>query len=146
MLLPRNSQYAISAMLRLADLPAGAFVRVEDLVRDTPAPRHAVAKVLHELAKRGFLESARGTGGGYRLAEDARQRRLIEIVEAISGPHSTDAIATRGLALVGEQCKLMRLFEPVARHMDELLHSTTIDDLLNIDAVYPRDGEVTHDR
>jgi FeS assembly SUF system regulator len=45
-----------------------------------------VAKLLKPLAQAGLVEAFRGANGGYRLARDAREISLVEIVEAMEGP------------------------------------------------------------
>jgi Rrf2 family protein len=43
-------------------------------------------KVMGRLAAAGLLESARGTGGGFRLARPSGGISLADIIEAVEGP------------------------------------------------------------
>lgn len=45
-----------------------------------------VAKLLKPLAQAGLVEAFRGVNGGYRLARNAADISLVEIVEAMEGP------------------------------------------------------------
>ena len=45
-----------------------------------------VTKLLKPLAQAGLVEAFRGVNGGYRLARDAADITLVEIVEAMEGP------------------------------------------------------------
>ena len=45
-----------------------------------------VAKLLKPLAQAGLVEGFRGANGGYKLARDAADISLVEIVEAMEGP------------------------------------------------------------
>lgn len=129
-MLSRATHYAVTGMLRLALLPHGGYCRVDDLVRGTDAPRHAVAKVFHGLAQRGLLESVRGTRGGFRLAKDTLERTLAEIIEALEGLPRDRGRIDRGLCLPGEPCPFGELIAPIARQLDEVLSHTRLVDLL----------------
>ena len=130
MLLSRSSQYAISGVVRLAVLPPDGYRRVEDLLAETDAPPHAVAKIFCELARRGVLVSVRGSGGGFRLSEQTLGLSLMQIVEAVDGPWTSDVIAPRGMCVPGQSCPLSSVLQPIASELERLLRTTTIADLI----------------
>jgi Rrf2 family iron-sulfur cluster assembly transcriptional regulator len=130
MLLSMPSQYAITGLMRLSVLPADRFCRVDELVDGTSAPRHAVAKVFYELAKRRILESARGMGGGYRPALGIGDLTLMDIIEAVDGPYDPSALTGRGLCDHDPACPLAILLQPVSDRLEEILRTTRIRDLV----------------
>jgi Rrf2 family protein len=130
MLLSRASQYAISGVLRLAALPPSGFCRVEDLVRGTSAPRHAVAKVFQAMAKRNILDSVRGAGGGFRLGSRTLEMSLLELIEAVEGPFESSAAMERGLCAADEVCPMHRLLQPLTDELKRVLRSTRVRDLV----------------
>ena len=130
MLLTRASQYAISGVLRLAALRKGGYCRIQDLVAGTDAPRHAVAKVFHELGRRGVLESVRGVGGGFRLAAGAEQLTLLQIVESVEGKRLASADEARGLCLPAQSCPLRNLLRPLHDELERILRTTRVGELL----------------
>jgi Rrf2 family iron-sulfur cluster assembly transcriptional regulator len=130
MLLTRTSHYAISGVLRLATLPPGGFYRVEDLVKGTDAPPHAVAKVFHTLARRNILTSVRGAGGGFRLAEGALDLTLMDVIEAVDGHFDPTATIERGLCLQDHPCPLEQIISPIAARLAQTLRSTRFRDLI----------------
>jgi Rrf2 family protein len=129
MLLSLSNQYAITGLARMAALPPGGFCRVEDVVRGTRAPRHAVAKVFYELAKRGILQSVRGTGGGFRLKPSTSSLTLMQVVEAVDGMWAGAQPVRPGLSLPGQTCPLTRLLQPVCDDLQRLLRTTTVGSL-----------------
>lgn len=129
MLLSRASHYAISAVLRLSALQSTRYCRVETLLQGTAAPRAGVAKVLQELARRGILESSRGSTGGFRLAPAAANATLMDIVEAVDGPWELEALGERGLCLHDQPCPLAQLLQPISNDLEHLLRSTRIAEL-----------------
>ena len=79
------ADYAVVVMTAAAKardprLAAGSVAAATGL----PAP--TVAKLMGSLAKAGLLTSSRGVAGGFRLAREAGEITLADIVEAIDGP------------------------------------------------------------
>lgn len=56
------------------------------LAEETGVPLPTAQKLMGRLASAGLLSSARGTGGGFRLAREAGGISLADIVEAVEGP------------------------------------------------------------
>ncbi|HEY9552112.1 RrF2 family transcriptional regulator [Allosphingosinicella sp.] len=56
------------------------------LAEETGVPLPTAQKLMGRLASAGLLSSARGTGGGFRLARDAGGITLADIIEAVEGP------------------------------------------------------------
>src|SRR5690606_9973653 len=55
-----------------------------------------VSKLLKPLAQAGLVEGFRGANGGYRLARDAADIGLLEIVTAIEGPPGMSECSVHG--------------------------------------------------
>ena len=90
MLYSRSSEYAIRALIPLADLPPGEFALVKTLAAETGAPAHFLAKLLQDLARIGILKSTKGPHGGFRLDLPADEITMLRVVEAIDGPGRFD--------------------------------------------------------
>jgi Rrf2 family protein len=90
MLYSRSAEYAIRALIPLADLSTGEFALVKTLSADTGVPSHFLAKLLQDLARIGVLKSTKGPHGGFRLNLPAKEISMLRIVEAIDGPGRFD--------------------------------------------------------
>jgi FeS assembly SUF system regulator len=55
------------------------------LAQETTLPRATVAKILKILAHAGVVAGARGAAGGYRLARNAGEISVVQVVSAIDG-------------------------------------------------------------
>jgi len=80
-----TSQYALRALTHIASMPEGSTVLSRDLAGATHVPANYLSKVLLTLRNAGFLDSARGAGGGYRLSRPADAIYLIDVVELFEG-------------------------------------------------------------
>ncbi len=56
------------------------------LAEETGVPLPTAQKLVSRLSSAGLIESARGTGGGFRLARPAAAISLADIIEAVEGP------------------------------------------------------------
>ncbi len=80
------SDYAVVLLAAAARYPAGARLSATLLATETGVPLPTAQKLTGRLAAAGLLVTARGAGGGFRLARDAPDISLADIVEAVEGP------------------------------------------------------------
>jgi FeS assembly SUF system regulator len=80
------SDYAVVLLAAAARYPAGARLSATLLATETGVPLPTAQKLTGRLAAAGLLVTARGAGGGFRLARDAQDISLADIVEAVEGP------------------------------------------------------------
>jgi Rrf2 family protein len=86
MQITRQADYAVRAVLYLAQLRPGARVSTAQIARDQKIPPSFLAKIASQLSAAGVLRATRGAHGGIALARLADEISLLEIVEAIDGP------------------------------------------------------------
>lgn len=103
------ADYAV-VMMSAAARHCGATCRLNatTLAEETGLPLPTVQKLVSKLSSAGLLESARGTGGGFRLARPAAAITLADIVEAVEGPIALTACVDGGKhdCCVEETCKV----------------------------------------
>lgn len=103
------ADYAV-VMMSAAARHCGGSCRLNatQLAEETSLPLPTVQKLVSKLSSAGLLESARGTGGGFRLARPAAAITLAEIVEAIEGPIALTACVDGGKhdCCVEETCRV----------------------------------------
>jgi Rrf2 family protein len=80
------ADYAVVMMAAAARHPAGARLSATLLAADTGVPLPTAQKLMGRLAASGLLTSARGTGGGFQLAQASVAISLADIIEAVEGP------------------------------------------------------------
>ena len=80
------ADYAIVLMSAAARKCGTAPLNATLLSVETGVPLPTAQKLVSRLSAAGLLSSARGTGGGFRLARPAAAISLADIVEAVEGP------------------------------------------------------------
>lgn len=79
MQLTRFTDYALRVLIHLGSRPDG-FATVAALAHDQGISRHHLTKVVHRLGVKGYIETVRGKGGGFRLARQAEAIRIGDVV------------------------------------------------------------------
>jgi Rrf2 family protein len=85
MIYSRSAEYAIRAFVHLAAVPEGKFAMAKNIAEQSEIPAHFLAKILQQLARKGFLRSSKGPTGGFCLRRPATEISLIEVVESVDG-------------------------------------------------------------
>ena len=81
------ADYAVVMMAAAARRSCGSSrLSATVLADETGVPLPTAQKLVGRLAAAGLVESARGAGGGFRLARPAGAISLADIVEAVEGP------------------------------------------------------------
>ena len=80
------ADYAVVLMAAAARHCGTARLNATALAEETGVPLPTAQKLVGRLATAGLIESARGAGGGFRLARPAAAISLADIVEAVEGP------------------------------------------------------------
>ncbi len=79
-------EYGIRALTKLAaNVPAGQYLLLRDILNGTDLPQHFVGKIFQTLVREVILVSAKGRGGGFALRRAPDEIKLRDIVEAIDG-------------------------------------------------------------
>ena len=97
MKLSRTVEYAVQAMLQLAEYERGIPVPCSRLASTGQMPERFLLQILRNLVTHGILASTRGVEGGYTLDRPPDQISLLEVIEAIDGPIGGELSGGRGL-------------------------------------------------
>ncbi len=84
MRLTRYTDYALRVLMYLGDQP-GRTGTISEIAGRYRISRNHLLKVVHGLARAGYLVTRRGKGGGLQLARPAEQINLGEVVRRMEG-------------------------------------------------------------
>ena len=77
--------YAIAAMHTLKNAPNTKLMQIKEIAALTHISHGYLEQILSVLKKSSLVVSVRGANGGYRLARDASEIVVLEIIEALEG-------------------------------------------------------------
>jgi Rrf2 family protein len=80
-MLTREADYAIRALLRLAQLEGDRVLSTTRLAEEMLIPYRFLRRLTLKLEEHGFVESARGKHGGLRLARPAEAISLLDVIQ-----------------------------------------------------------------
>jgi Rrf2 family iron-sulfur cluster assembly transcriptional regulator len=144
MRLSTRGRYAVMAMVELAargdgeaDSPAGkGHVRGQVSLAEIAQAQHLSLAYLEQLfgplRRAGLVASARGPGGGYRLARAAAAISISEIVDAVDEPISATRCDEGGPGcLAGTRCLTHDLWAELGDQIRLFLRGVTLDDVVH---------------
>ena len=81
----KKCEYGLQAVLYLAVLEEDYICSSEEISNKLSIPKEFTSKILQNLTESGLIESRKGKSGGFKIAKETSQIKLIDIVEAIDG-------------------------------------------------------------
>ena len=95
MKLSTRSRYGTRLLLDLAEHGSEKFVQLKDVSKRQGISLKYLEQIVIPLKKANYLVSARGAGGGYRLARSPGEITVGEIVALLEGGNSITHCATK---------------------------------------------------
>ena len=132
------TDYATLVLTVLAAAP-GEVLSAAELAERAGLEAPTVAKVLKPLAQAGLVEGFRGANGGYKLARDAADISLVEIVEAMEGPLGmTECSVHAGQCGIEDSCGVRANWRRINDVVADALRKVTLAEMLAPAARIPR--------
>jgi Rrf2 family protein len=107
MQITRQADYAVRAMVYLAQLQSDEHAATGRIAKEKSIPPSFLAKIVSQLSVAGLLQTSRGANGGVRLAKPANEISLLDVIEAIDGPIIlNDCVAETTSCTYDDSCPL----------------------------------------
>ena len=87
----KGCEYAIRSLMQFALGEGAPFRKAQDICREAGVPEPFARKMFQSLARLGYLETAPGPAGGYRLSRRAKAADLLTLIRAVDGDEAMDA-------------------------------------------------------
>jgi Rrf2 family cysteine metabolism transcriptional repressor len=126
----KKCRYALRAIFELSLRDTTEPVKVQDIAAAQSIPPRFLEVILAELKHAGFVESRRGSDGGYILARAADELTVGEVLSFLQGGtrNSTDN-SQPGPYLTGDYV-FSKMWQEVGVAVSNIYNSTTFADLL----------------
>lgn len=128
-MLTQTGQYAIRAMVCIAEAQVEARITAAQIAERTELPRNYMAKILPVLAHAGLLGSARGPHGGYRLTRPADKLTVASVLAPFEHRHGGDCLLSVTCCRHRGRCRSRQRCLALAAAIDRFLRTTRISDL-----------------
>jgi Rrf2 family protein len=128
--LNQTAEYALRAVIHLAEQPATTPIRVGDIAEALDVPQNYLSKVLHVLARDGILHSTRGPHGGFRLATPPDQLFLSQVVSPFD-PIEDRCLLIRRQCSETEPCVAHHSWKDVAGRLRSFFRLTSVATLID---------------
>jgi len=126
MQLTRQADYAVRAVLYLAESAPAERVTTAAVGRAQHIPLTFLTKIMAQLSAAGLVQSTRGSHGGVALARPAATLSLLDIVEAIEGPVQLNACVSDPSACpLGASCRVQAVWCAAQADLVARLKATT---------------------
>jgi Rrf2 family protein len=131
--LTKKADYSLIALRHFAarERQCPEAISAKEVADVCGIPLPILSKLLQKLGKSGFLVSAYGTNGGYRLARDPSLISALEVIRAIDGPIVLANCFTQD-AHCGhsDKCTVKRPLKRIHDSILRLLDGVSIQDML----------------
>ncbi len=138
-MLSQTAEYALRAVLYLAEQPHGRPVRVEEIGDALDIPANYLSKTLAALVRAGVLGSMRGPHGGFRMGVAPEDLPLMRVVAPF------DDIGSRRHCLLGNPecsdhaaCSAHRAWKETSARVEQFFRSTTVADIRRKTKAHPQ--------
>lgn len=132
--LSTKGRYAVMAMVDLARNGHERSVALNEIAQRQEISLSYLEQLFAGLRRGGLVVSARGPGGGYRLAHSAEETRIADIMIAVEEPLRAtrcDLTSSRGCTGQHGRCVTHDLWEELGRQIHIFLSGVTLSDVVN---------------
>ncbi len=131
MLYSKSAEYAIQAMIYLAEHKPEKPVMIRKIAESYNIPYQFLAKIMQVLVKNRLIVATRGRTGGVKLGKDPKNIYLNQIVYAIDGlpPDQEQCVVGLDLCTDDAPCPLHDEWKPIRQRLRDLLAGEPLDDL-----------------
>ena len=132
--LTKRTEYGLIALMHLADR-GGEVLSVRSIGEYYSMPQRLLAQTLQDLSHSGLVQSQRGAGGGYSLAQAPNAITIGAVVQALEGEpgltscHELPAIGQGSVCGIESLCPIRSPLDRIRDGIWALLQGTTLQSL-----------------
>ncbi len=132
MVITRATEYAVRAVIFLAQQQKDSIVLKKDICRTQEVTPAFLTKIFQPLIKAGIVNSQRGVGGGFLLAKDPSEINMLDILEAEEGKLKLNhCLIDTDFCQRDAYCSAHEVWYDAQREMAEVLKRYSIADLVS---------------
>ncbi len=128
-----KGRYALRIMLDLALHNSGELVPLKDIAKRQGITLKYMEQIISPLSKAGFVQSLRGSSGGYRLSRNPAEYTVGSILRVLEGPLAPTACLSQenNDCPRAENCETIGFWKGLNEVINNYVDSVTLEDLMN---------------
>jgi Rrf2 family protein len=129
----KTCEYAIRALIYIGQKSKdGSRVGIKDVAAGIDSPEYFIAKILQELSRKGFVQSAKGPSGGFYMDEIDNEQSVAAIVREMDGDKLFSGCGL-GLKECSEThpCPIHNDFKKIRQEINDMLERSKIKMFVN---------------
>jgi len=129
--LSTRTRYGIRAILELAENHGKGPVQLKTIAQHQAISLKYLEQLMAMLKSAGFVNSARGSKGGYVLAKAPNQIKLSDCFNCLEGPVITsECVENESYCIRTEDCIVREIWTEVQNAITGILKSVTLQDII----------------
>lgn len=126
-----KGRYAVMAMIDIGRTGGEQPVSLAEIAQRQDISQEYLEQLFAKLRRAGLVDSSRGPGGGYKLARDAAEIAIADIIVAADEELRVTRCEGDGVlgCVRGERCDAHDLWQSLGRQMMYFLSSITLEDV-----------------
>lgn len=129
-MLSQTAEYALRAVLHIAEFGTDRPVAVGDIAQALDVPRNYLSKTLHQLSRAGVVTSTFGPGGGFQLGAPPDAMTLDTIIAPFDTAAERHCLLGRARCRDSDPCAAHERWKLIADQIQRFFAATTVADLL----------------
>ena len=125
-----KGRYALRLMLDLAIYDTGEPVSLKDIAKRQDISEKYLEQIMGIVNKAGFVNSVRGSGGGYRLRKPVEDYTVGEILRSTEGSLAPVACVDDGSCDRIDFCTTFKVWKRIGDAIDDVVDHITLADLV----------------
>jgi Rrf2 family protein len=131
MILSQTAEYALRAVLHIAEHGVDRPVSVSDMAQALDVPRNYLSKTLHQLSRAGVVTSTYGPGGGFQLSSSPDRLTLEVVVAPFEETGRRHCLLGRAKCADSNPCTAHEHWKGISERIRTFFATTTIATLLS---------------
>lgn len=132
MKLTTKSEYTILALLHMARKGRGGYTKIGEICKTCDIPKKYLELLLSSLRQNRYIQTRRGTQGGYKLARPTDTITIAEIIRLMDGALApTESVSTYFFAdtPLSREPRMLQVFRDIRDYIAQRLEKLTLADL-----------------
>lgn len=133
MKLTTKSEYSLLSLIYIARHQDGQFIKAEDICKKYGMTKKYLEHLLFILKQSRYINTKRGSSGGYRLAKPAKAISVADIIRLMDGALApTESVSKHFFSqtAISQEKKILVVFQDIRNYISKKLEKLKLSDLV----------------